>query len=442
MRGLLAPLSRKNGWQISEYIGEDTPWGQQHLLDRAVWDAEVLRDFTRRYVIAGLEDGGLGAGPSGSGVLVVDETGFAKRGSASAGVARQYSGALGGVFPCQVGVMAAWATGIGQALIDRELYLPREWTEDRERCRRARVPDRVGFAVKPRLAEQMIDRAVPDLPQGQVWVAADEVYGRDGAFRRHLEDHDLRYVVTVQANQSVLPRPGWRHIARLVERCAAEDEWDELPAGPSQLDSRTWQWWVRRIPAPDAAVGSGRARWLLARRRPETPDERDYYLGWGPEDTSVEDLVLVPGARWRVEEAIKLAKSAAGMADSRYVTSTAGIGTSPCPSWPRRSWPSRPPPNAAASSPVHPTQGARSDPTLLGGLAPITLTAFEIARLLVLMDRQPTREGRIRHGLHWSRWRRLHQAIARACHRRRRHDSARPPPTSEPRTTASTPIYD
>lgn len=211
--------------------------------------------------------------------------------------------------------MAAWATGIGQALIDRELYLPREWTQDRERCRRARVPDRVGFAVKPRLAEQMIDRAVPDLPQGQVWVATDEVYGRDGAFRRHLEDHDLPYVVTVQANQSVLPRPGWRHIARLVERCAAEDEWVELPAGPSQLDSRTWQWWVRRIPAPDAAVGSGRARWLLARRRPETPDERDYYLRWGPEDTSVEDLVLVPGARWRVEEAIKLAKSAAGMAD-------------------------------------------------------------------------------------------------------------------------------
>ncbi|MFJ5036234.1 IS701 family transposase [Streptomyces sp. NPDC088560] len=315
VRGLLAPLSRKNGWQISEYIGEDTPWGQQHLLDRAVWNADALRDFTRRYVIAGLEDGGAGAGPGGAGVLVVDETGFAKRGSASAGVARQYSGALGGVFPCQVGVMAAWATGTGQALIDRELYLPREWTEDRERCRRARVPDRVAFAVKPRLAEQMIDRAVPDLPQGRVWVAADEVYGRDGAFRRHLEDHDLPYVVTVQANQSVLPRPGWRHIARLVERCATEDEWVELPAGPSPLDSRTWQWWVRRIPVADAAVDSGRARWLLARRRPQTPDERDYYLGWGPEETSVEDLVLVPGARWRVEEAIKLAKSAAGMAD-------------------------------------------------------------------------------------------------------------------------------
>jgi SRSO17 transposase len=111
VRGLLAPLSRRNGWRISEYIGEDTPWGQQHLLDRAVWDAEVLRDFTRRYVIAGLEDGGLGAGPNGSGVLVVDETGFAKRGSASAGVARQYSGALGARIP-----ISARQRGVGGSL--------------------------------------------------------------------------------------------------------------------------------------------------------------------------------------------------------------------------------------------------------------------------------------------------------------------------------------
>ncbi|WP_338671806.1 IS701 family transposase [Streptomyces sp. SCSIO 30461] len=315
VRGLLAPLSRKNGWQISEYIGEPSPWGQQHLLDRAVWDADQLRDFTRRYVVAGLEDGGVGAGPGGAGVLVVDETGFAKRGRASAGVARQYSGALGGVFPCQIGVMAAWATGAGQALIDRELYLPREWTEDRPRCRVAKIPDEVGFAVKPRLAERMIARILPDLPAGRVWVAADEVYGRDGTFRRTLEEHGLPYVVNVQANQSVLPRPGWRHLARLVERYAVEDEWVDLPAGPSQLESRTWQWWVRRIPAPDAEPGSGLARWLLARRRPESPQEKDYYLGWGPEEVPVEELVLVPGARWRVEDAIKLAKSAAGMAD-------------------------------------------------------------------------------------------------------------------------------
>ena len=149
-------------------------------------------------------------------MLVVDETGFAKKGRASAGVARQFTGTLGGVFPCQIGVMAAWATSAGQALIDRELYLPREWTDDRERCRAAHVPDQVGFATKPRLAEAMIDRILPDLPEGRVWVAADEVYGRDGAFRAFLEERQLPYAVNVQANQTVLPRPGWRHFARLV----------------------------------------------------------------------------------------------------------------------------------------------------------------------------------------------------------------------------------
>jgi SRSO17 transposase len=137
-----------------------------------------------------------------------------------------------------------------------------------------------------------------------------------GAFRAFLEEHRLPYAVTVQADQTVLPRPGWRHVARLVERVAGEQDWVELPAGPSQLDGRMWQWWVRAIPDPDAEIGQGAwARWVIARRRPDNPAERDYYLAWGPADTSVEDLVKVPGARWRVEEAIKLGKAACGLAD-------------------------------------------------------------------------------------------------------------------------------
>ena len=318
VRGLLGPVSRKNGWQLAEYAGDQAPWNQQHLLDRAKWDVEGVRDFTRRYAVAELADDGVGAGPGGAGVLVVDETGFAKRGKASAGVARQHSGTLGGVFPCQIGVMCAWATGAGQALIDRELYLPREWTDAPERCRAAHVPEQRGFLTKPRLAEAMIERALPDLPQetGKVWVAADEVYGRERAFRFFLEEHRLPYVVNVQANSPVLQRPGWRHAARLVERVAREEDWVELPAGPSQLDTRTWQWWVRRLPGEEEIVdGQAWARWLVARRRLEDPGKRDYYLGWGPADTPIEEIVLVPGARWRVEEAIKLAKSACGMAD-------------------------------------------------------------------------------------------------------------------------------
>ncbi|QCX82481.1 hypothetical protein C9F11_44585 (plasmid) [Streptomyces sp. YIM 121038] len=210
-------------------------------------------------------------------------------------MARQYSGALGGVCPCQIGVMAAWATGAGQALVDRELYLPKERAEDRPRCRAAYAPDEVVFAAKPRLAEQMISRILPDLPQGRVWVAADEVCGHGGAFCGFLEEHHLPYVVNVQADHTVLPRPGWRHLARLVERVATEDEWVTLPAGPSQLGSRTWRWWVRQIPDPEAGPWAW-ARWIAVRRRPEEPENRDYYIGWGPPGTELEEIVLVPGA--------------------------------------------------------------------------------------------------------------------------------------------------
>lgn len=245
---------------------ETSPWGQQHLLDRAVWDMDGLRDFTRRYVVEGLADDGEGAGPGGCGVLVVDETGFAKREKASAGVARQYSGALGGVFPCQIGVMAAWATGAGQALVDRDLYLPKAWTEDRPRCRAAYVPDEVVFATKSRLAEATISRILPDLPKGRVWVAADEVYGRDGAFRGSLEEHHLPYVVNVQADHTVLPRPGWRHLARLGERVAAEDEWGR----PARRTQPARQSHLAVVGPPDPRSG-GRTRGVGAVDRGPPP---------------------------------------------------------------------------------------------------------------------------------------------------------------------------
>src|SRR5262249_12306067 len=102
VRGLLGPVSRKNGWQLAEDAGDPRPDGQQHLLDRARWDADALREVVRRYAIAGLDDEGVLPHPAGAGVLVIDETGFAKNGRASAGVARQFTGTLGGVFPCQV----------------------------------------------------------------------------------------------------------------------------------------------------------------------------------------------------------------------------------------------------------------------------------------------------------------------------------------------------
>lgn len=239
-----------------------------------------------------------------------------RRAGPRAGVARQYPGTLGGVFPCQAGVMAAWATGRGQALADREVYLRRERAGDRARCRAAHVPDAVALAARPRLAGQVIARIAPSLPGNRVRVAADEACGRDGAFRALLEENHLPCAVNVQASHAVLPRPGWRHAARLAERHAAGDDWVTLPAGPSQLDSRVRQWRARHVPAPGTEAGEGAwARRSTARRRPEAPAQRDCHVAWGPPGTAVEDLARVPGARWRAEEAIKLAKSAAGMAD-------------------------------------------------------------------------------------------------------------------------------
>ncbi|MCX5188836.1 transposase [Streptomyces mirabilis] len=348
--------------------------------------------------------------------------------------------------------MAAWATGAGQALIDRELYLPRECTDDRQRCRAAHVPDEGGFQTKPRLAERMMERALPDLPGGRVWVAADEVYGRDGAFRAFLEQRRLPYAVTVQANQTVLPRPGWRHAARLVERCAAEEDWLALPAGPSQLGSRVWQWWVRRIPDPDAEIGEGAwARWFIARRRPEAPG--DATTTWPgdrrthPSRTSC--WCPAPASGWR-----KRSNSPSPPADwptTKYGPSTAGTGTrawprSPPPSSPSRTRPpcanrAPPAPPASPGRPPHrqqPTQGDIADPT--SSIPPVRFTAYEISRLIVVLRPQPPQDERITRGLHWSAWRRRHQALARACHRAR-NAAIRPPLHAETGTTAPSKIY-
>src|SRR3954452_15654980 len=150
LAGLLSPAERKNSWQLAEQSGDPNPYGFQHLLGRADWDADVLRDKLRTYVTDYLAE------PDAVGVI--DETGFLKKGMHSAGVARQYSGTAGRVENCQMGVFLAYASAQGHTLLDRELYLPKEWIDDRERCRRAGIPDDRAFATKPALAQQMLAR--------------------------------------------------------------------------------------------------------------------------------------------------------------------------------------------------------------------------------------------------------------------------------------------
>lgn len=177
VRGLLGPVGRKNSWQIAEYAGHDTPHGLQRLLSWCQWDPDEIRDDLQDYVAERLGQ------PDG--VLIVDDTGFLKKGTISAGVQRQYSGTAGRTENCQIGVFAAYASDRGRALVDRELYLPRSWTEDPDRCRAARIPADKPFATKPELARVMVRRAL-DSALPIAWVTADAAHGQEQHFRRML----------------------------------------------------------------------------------------------------------------------------------------------------------------------------------------------------------------------------------------------------------------
>jgi SRSO17 transposase len=222
LRGLLGNVGRKNGWQLAEHAGEPTPDGMQRLLATAEWDPDLVRDDLRAYVVEHLGDPGA--------VLVVDETGFLKKGTTSVGVQRQYSGTAGKVDNCQLGVFLAYASSQGRAFIDRELYLPRSWTNDPVRCRAARVPAEVPFRTKPQLARVMLERAL-DAEVPAAWVTADEVYGGDPALRRWLEDRGLSYVLAVKSTEPLVPAtrgrpapPSW------LPPCRSSSGWPAAPA--------------------------------------------------------------------------------------------------------------------------------------------------------------------------------------------------------------------
>jgi SRSO17 transposase len=235
VRGLLGPVGRKNGWQLAEYAGHRTPDGLQHLLSHSRWDADRLRDDLQTYAAEQLG--------TSQGVLIIYDTGFVKKGITSAGVQRQYSGTAGRTENCQIGVFAAYATTRGHALVDRELYLPRSWTEDRERCRAARIPDERDFTTKNDLARAMVLRAL-DSPLAFSWVTADSAYGQDSRFRRFLEEAGLSFVVAVPKSQQVHgPR-----IDHLIGQ-APPEAWQRLSCGEGAKGLRLYDWAAARLPA-------------------------------------------------------------------------------------------------------------------------------------------------------------------------------------------------
>lgn len=300
VRGLLSDTERKNGWQLAEHLGDPTPDGVQHLLARADWNADAVRDDLTRYVAEHLGDS--------AGVLVVDETGFLKKGTKSCGVARQYSGTAGRIENCQVGVFLGYATRSGQALIDRELYLPKEWAQDAGRRKTAGVPKAVTFETKLVLARRMIERAVAaGLPSK--WVTADAVYGSDYHFRIALENQGLGYVVGVRSDFAT--HLGFRQVR--VKALLAEvpaDSWHRLSCGAGAKGPRLYDWALVRTNCPEPKTY---ARWLLIRRSVSDPTEVAYFACGGPPGTTVADLVRVAGTRWAIEECFELAKGDCGL---------------------------------------------------------------------------------------------------------------------------------
>jgi SRSO17 transposase len=298
--GLLSRAERKNGWTIAEFAGDLSPAGMQRLLNFYAWDQDAARDALRAYAVRHLGDPGA--------VLAVDETGFLKKGTMSAGVARMYTGTAGRVENCQVGVFLAYAASDGaRALVDRELYLPRAWTDDRDRCRAAGIADDVPFATKPELAWRMIERAA-DAGVPFSWVTGDEVYGGNPKLRGRLEERRLPYVMAVACSETVrVPAGSFRadELAALVPAGA----WERLSCADGSKGPRLYDWAL--IETADAGHR------LLARRslnrNAKGELELAFFRCWSPRPAAMAELVAVAGARWGVEDCFSEAKNETGL---------------------------------------------------------------------------------------------------------------------------------
>jgi SRSO17 transposase len=300
LAGLLSPAERKNSWQLAEQSGDPNPYGFQHLLGRADWNPDALRDRLRTYVTDYLAES--------DAVGVIDETGFLKKGRHSAGVARQYSGTAGKIENCQIGVFLAYATQHGHTLLDRELYLPQEWTDDRQRCRCAGIPDQRVFATKPQLARQMLERAFA-AGVTLAWVTGDSIYGDDRALRGWLEERKQAYVLAVSGKESVWLNHEQRQIKAILAELPAQG-WERLSAGAGSKGPRLYDWQRLELSAP---VQQGWKRFLLVRRSISDPSEMTGYCVFARAHTTLTELVRVAGTRWTVEESIQCAKGEVGL---------------------------------------------------------------------------------------------------------------------------------
>ncbi len=396
---LLSDLERKNGWSVAEFAGNSTPDAVQCLLNRAVWDEHTAADHLRDYVTHHLGH------PEGA--LIADETGFLKKGRASAGVQRQYSGTAGRVENCQIGVFVAYASPRGHALIDAELYMPdKTWMADQARCAAAGVPAQRDFATKGELARQMIERAF-EAGVAFAWVLGDTVYGESAHLRVWLEEHGLRYALAVPRTWRVRPAQGTG--PRTADEAAQGLEkatWRRLSCGAGSKGERFYDWATVEL--------EGGAHQLVARRR-ISDGEVAFFLVFAPDQVSMVRVVRAIGMRWPIEECFQRAKNEAGLDHYQVRRYRA---------WYRHVVLSM---LAAAFLAVAAAAARRTSSgggvCIMAGVAEAGMIALTCAEIRRMAARSWNRSRHLdAHHDRWSRWRRRHQYIARRCHYKRRNE--------------------
>jgi SRSO17 transposase len=388
--GLLTGLPRMNCWTLAEQAGDTTPDKMQRLLSRARWDADTLRDDVRELAVDHLGDT--------EAMLVIDETGDLKKGSATLGTQRQYTGTAGRIENAQVGVFLTYTTTAGHTLIDREIYLPSSWTEDPKRCARAGIPAEVGFATKPALATRMIVRALQaGVPAG--WVAGDEVYGNDPGLRRALEARGVGYVLAVRCDAQIATAAGAYRVDALAAMLPAR-AWQRLSAGAGVKGYRYYDWAWIDIPATAGQTGH---RWVLIRRHRRT-GELAFYRCYAPGLVGLSVLVRVAGRRWTIEQSFQTSKGQTGLDEHQVRT------------W--RSWYRWTTLVLVAHVFLAIVTAAAQALPVPDGLIPLTLNEFRhLFAALVIVPAQP-----VRHVGLFSYWRRRQQYRAQQAHYQRQSD--------------------
>jgi SRSO17 transposase len=402
--GLLADVETRSCWQLAEHAGDPSPHRMQRLLGEAVWDADAVRDDVRGYVADQLGEAG--------GVVIIDDTGDLKKGMFSVGVQRQYTGTAGRIENAQVGVFLGYAGRGGYTLIDREVYLPRSWTQDPGRCAAAGVPQQVGFATKITLARRMVSRAL-DASLPAAWVTADEFYGGDRHLRADLQARGVGYVLAVARSHRVVtcapvgPQRVDHIAAQLPRRC-----WNRRSAGDGSKGDRDYDWaWIKLV-APEAETAAGGEHYLLVRRS-RTDGELAFYRCWSPAPVHLRDLVKVAGTRWSIETCFQTGKGL-------------GLDEHQVRRW--NSWYRHTTLVMLAHAiltVIAAHERAQQCPKQQQ-LVPLSIN--EIRRLLARLVINAAHT--IDHWLSWSQWRRRHQKRAKTSHYRRRGQlEHRPAPT-------------